>query len=56
MLFADDTNLFVKSKNLNIWSSEINENLDKVYGWCNNNKLTLNVDKTNIILIKNHPN
>ena len=56
ILFADDTNLFVKSKNLNIWSSEINENLDKVYGWCNNNKLTLNVDKTNIILIKNHQN
>ena len=56
ILFADDTNLFVKSKNLNCLSSEVNENLDAVFKWCNANKLTLNVEKTNIILMKNHQN
>ena len=51
ILFADDTNLFVRSKNLNCSPSEINEKLDTVFKWCNANKLSLNVDKkTNIML------
>ena len=36
--------------------SEINENMDKVNDWSNKNKLKLNVDKTNIILVENHQN
>ena len=56
ILFADDTNLFVRSKNLNCLSSEINENLDIVFKWCNANKLTFNVAKANIILMKNPQN
>ena len=56
ILFADDTNLFIKSRNLNELVIDINYNLELVLQWCNQNKLTLNVDKTNIILIKNPQN
>ena len=56
ILFADDTNLFVRSKNLNCLSSEINKNLDTVFKWCNANKLTFNVANANIMLMINPRN
>ena len=56
ILFADDTNLFIQSKNLNLQISEINNHLNNVLRWCNANKLSLNIDKTKYILIKNYQN
>lgn len=56
ILFADDTNLFVQSKNLNNQLTDINFHLGSVLNWCNANKLSLNVDKTKYILIKNYQN
>ena len=53
ILFADDTNLFIKSRNLNELVIDINYNLESVLQWCNRNRLTLNVDKTNINLWPN---
>lgn len=56
ILFADDTNLFFQSKNLNNDVDKINEGLDILKDWCNANKLTLNTDKTNYIVLKNPQN
>lgn len=56
LLFADDTNLFLTSKNLNEEISNINEALDRIGNWCYSNKLTLNIQKTNFITIKNYQN
>lgn len=56
ILFADDTNLFFTSKNLNYDIDLINDSLDLVKKWCFSNKLTLNVDKTNYLIIKNPQN
>jgi hypothetical protein len=56
ILFADDTNLFFSSKEINNKIDEINFGLDRVRVWCNTNKLTLNIDKTNYIIIKNPQN
>jgi exonuclease III len=56
ILFADDTNLFFQSKNLNQDATQINLGLDEVKSWCFANKLTLNIEKTNYIIIKNPQN
>ena len=56
ILFADDTNLFVQSKNLNNQLTDINFHLGSVLDWCNAKKLSLNVDKTKYILIKSYQN
>ena len=56
ILFADDTNLFLTSKDLNEESETINDELNNIKNWCNSNKLTLNIDKTNFIIIKNAQN
>ena len=56
ILFADDTNLFIESRNLNLQIDEINSHLDNMLSWCNQNKLSLNVDKTKYVLIKNYQN
>ena len=54
ILFADDTNLFWKSKDLNADIGNINSSLNKVNNWCIANKLTLNLTKTNYIIVKNY--
>ena len=51
-LFADDTNLFKFMKTNNINLNVINDHFKKVNDWCNANKLTINVDKTNYMIIK----
>ena len=56
VLFADDTNLFFKSKDLNYDAHSINQGLNIISTWCKLNKLTLNIDKTNFIIIKNPQN
>ena len=56
ILFADDTNLFYSSNNLNEDIDNINLNLEAIGNWCHSNKLTLNIQKTNFILVKNYQN
>lgn len=56
VLYADDTNLFIEHEDLNKLAPKINSDLSKLTDWCKENKLTINIDKTNYILIKNHQN
>ena len=49
IIFADDTNLFYKHKNLNTLVSIINTELIKISSWFKLNKLSLNISKTNFI-------
>ena len=46
-LFADDTNIFLISENLDDLARKTNICLDNIYQWCLANKLTINIDKTN---------
>ena len=52
-LFADDTNIFYKSKSLATLQKKLNKELRKLYLWLNINRLSLNIDKTNFIVF--HP-
>lgn len=56
ILYADDTNLFFEAKDLNMRINDINAELKLVETWCNSNKLTLNLNKTNYIVLKTHQN
>jgi hypothetical protein len=56
ILYADDTNLFIEAKNLNNLIPAINEDLKSLVSWCEINKLTINLDKTNFIILKNPQN
>ena len=51
-IFADDTNIFTSSSNLKQLETTVNEELKKVKHWCNINKLSLNLEKTNYMIIK----
>ena len=52
ILFADDTNLFFKHKNVNQLLQIANEEISKVSDWLCSNKLTLNTSKTTFIIFK----
>jgi len=54
ILYADDTNLFYESDNLDRDVHEINKELNSIEKWCVKNKLTLNTDKTYYIVLKNY--
>jgi hypothetical protein len=56
ILYADDTNLFLESANLNELVPEINNELCLIQNWCKQNKLTINVEKTNFVILKNFQN
>ena len=56
ILYADDTNLFFESKDLHKQMHSINEDLKILQSWCNQNKLTINFNKTCYILLKNPQN
>ena len=45
-------NLFFKSSNINEHIYCLNNELLAIKNWCTSNKLTLNVDKTNFMLLK----
>ena len=49
-MFADDTNLFIKDKNLGSLVANANNELAKISNWFKLNKLSLNIKKTNFIL------
>ena len=51
-IFADDTNIFTSSSNLKQLETTVNEELKKVKHWCHINKLSLNLEKTNYMIIK----
>ena len=56
VLYADDTSLFVGSKDLNSITDKINADLKLFYTWCLRNRLTINFDKTSYIVFKNPQN
>jgi hypothetical protein len=49
-LFADDTSLFYKNKDLHTLEKELNLSLIEICNWLKANKLTLNVKKSNLLL------
>ena len=53
-LFADDTTILYYSKNLDDLYNTVNTELKKLSLWFFQNKLSLNVSKTNYILFNNH--
>ena len=55
ILFADDTTLIFNYNFIINLETKIKNCIDKLYSWININKLSLNIDKTNILLftIKN---
>jgi len=56
ILYANDTNLFFRSKNLNLHINTINNELELIKNWCNLNKLTLNLEKTNYLVLQTPQN
>ena len=51
-LFADDTNIFASSKKLKDLEDTVNQELALVKRWCDVNKLSINMKKTNFMIIK----
>ena len=51
-MFADDTSIFVKNKNLSVISDTLNAELAKISIWLQANRLSLNVDKSSFMLFK----
>ena len=56
ILFADDTNVFYSGVDIQTICECISRELDKLHVWLYGNKLSLNVDKTNFILLGNRKN
>ena len=46
MLFADNTIVFLNGKHIDDFSITMNEELERLYIWLKENKLSLNVNKT----------
>ena len=51
-LFADDTNLLYADTNLKSLEKTVSSELLKVSDWLNANKLTLNVKKSNYVILR----
>ena len=49
-LFVDDTNIFLQDKNLHSLEFKLNEELHKVNQWLQLNRLSLNINKTNLVV------
>ena len=54
--FADDTNLFVSSRSLKTLRKTMNKELESLYDWLCANRLSLNVAKTEFLLLRNNLN
>ena len=50
ILFADDTNIFITSKNIDLMCQQLNDDLEKIQEWLCCNKLSLNVVKTHYMI------
>ena len=51
-IFADDTNVFASSPSIQDLEKLINEDLVKIKEWCDLNKLSINIKKTNYMIVK----
>ena len=51
-LFADDTNIFLFNRNINILFMEANLALEKINSWFNANKLIINIEKNPLLHIQ----
>ena len=51
-LFADDTIAVYADKNLKSLESTVNQELCKLFDWLTANKLTLNIKKTNFVILR----
>ena len=49
-LFADDTNIYYESENLDLLQRVVNKELKKVKMWLDINQFALNIDKTNFVI------
>ena len=54
VLFADDTNLFFKHKDVECLANTINAELCNVSNWIRANKLQLNYEKTHMMIFNSH--
>jgi hypothetical protein len=52
IIFADDTNLFIKGKTVNETIQLMNLEIKKIVQWLNANRLSLNVDKTHYLIFR----
>ena len=50
-MYADDTSLTYASADLKLINDCVNDDLNKVYIWLSANKLTLNLTKTEFMLV-----
>ena len=53
-LFADDTNIYYESKNLEEIEKTVNAELKLLSQWLNVNRLALNVSKTNFVIFRSN--
>ena len=51
--FADDTNILLSNKSLELLAKQMNQDLKNLSQWLKANKLSLNVKKTELIIL--HP-
>ena len=51
-IFADDTNVFATANDLKSLEQTMNSELAKVKEWCDINKLSINMTKTNFMIVK----
>ena len=49
-MYADDTNVFIKEKNINTLYARAQNELINISKWLSANKLTLNINKTKYIM------
>ena len=54
--YADDTNIFITGNSLSDISSIINEEMKLISEWIKNNRLSLNVSKTNYMIMSSQTN
>ena len=52
LLFADDSNMFIRGKNINDLMKTMNDELNNVIEWLNVNKLSLNLKKTHYMIFR----
>ena len=51
-IFADDTNVFASSPSIRDLEKLMNEELAKIKEWCDLNKLSINIKKTNYMIVE----
>ena len=55
-LFADDTNILLFNRDINILFIEANLALEKINSWFNANKFVINIEKTHYCIFNSHNN